>query len=251
MTLSPTRGTELTIAQVVLRSYQLAGLMNTGQGTSDPTWTTKLSFGKDMLQSLLASLQNEGIFSRQTIFYYLPLTAPTSPTEGTYIYAFPPTVFDVVGTGMYIDTTNTDVTQATGETPVLQKDRDTWQRMSSKAAQARPILYYCDRTVFPVQVYLWPVPSEAGTIRFQVIQLPTDSADGNATLDLERYWMDFVLWELSSRLAIAHSLPADRVAVLGAQAVSAKVTAKSYSHQHVAGQAHVMHGGSSMKRRRR
>jgi hypothetical protein len=242
MTLAVARGTELTISTVVRRSYQLAGLMNAGQGTSDPTWLDKLALGQDLLQSMLFSLQAEGVFARQVVFYYLPLTAPTTPTEGTYIYPLPATVFDVLDVAMYIDASQTDVTQASGETPVLQKDRDTWQRMSNKNAQARPIIYYVDRTTFPIQVYVWPTPNEAGHIRFQTVQLPADSENGNATLDLERYWLDFVLWELAKRLAIANSLPSDKIALFGAESARSKQLAKAYSHQHTTNQMHVTQG---------
>jgi hypothetical protein len=75
--------------------------------------------------------------------------------------------------------------------------------MSAKSASNRPNIFFVDQQANPTQVRLWPVPSEAGTIRFQGVRLLADVTDGNSTVDLERYWQQFLIFELGSQLAIS------------------------------------------------
>jgi len=228
VTISSSVGREIDVDEIVRRSYQLAGLMSAEQGTSGTTWTSRAALGRDLLETILDELQTEGVFARSVSLTNVTLTA------GTYIYVLPSTVFDCVEDAAYIDATNTDITKASSETPVLQKDRETWQRMSSKSATSRPVMFWTDRSVFPIQVYLWPIPNEAGTIRFQTHRLLRDVSDGRATVDLERYWTQYLLWELAHQLASAASQPEAKCMRLKGTAAEKKQRAKSYANQHVA-----------------
>lgn len=235
MTIQSTVGRELSVNDIVRRAYQLAGLMPAEQGTSGPTWAQKASLGRDLLETILDELQVEGVFARSVNFTSVSLTAEV------YEYTLPDTVFDCSGDGSYIPASASDLTRADGETPVKQIDRETWQRMSSKAATGRPVMFWVDRSVFPVVVRMWPQPDEAGTVRFQTFRLLADTTDGNATVDLERYWSQYLLWELAHQLASAASQPDGKCMRLAATAKDKLEKCKTYAAQSVPNQIYLDH----------
>ncbi len=234
MTIGTTVGRELNVNTIVLRADQLAGLMAPEQGFSGPTWNPRAAFGRDLLETILDELQTEGVFARGVSFTNLTLVA------GTAIYALPETVFDVIEDGSYI-AAGEDVDAATAEMPVIQKDRETWQRIGTKSVESQPTLFFTDRSVFPIQVRLWPTPSEAGTIRFQTHRLLADTTDGNTTVDLERYWVQYLMWELAHQLASSASHPESKCARLAQTAAMKKERAKAYSNQGVPSQIYLDH----------
>lgn len=231
MTVSASVGRELNVGTLVTMSYKMAGLMNVGQAPS----AAQKTFAKQLLETILDGLQAEGVNARALTFENLALTA------GTYKYALSTAALDVIGPGMYISADQADLERATGETPVTIIGPDQWQLTSSKAATGRPTLYYPYRVSNPVQVWLWPIPDEAGTIRFQVHRKLADTDDDNATLDLETYWDQFILWELSHQLAAASSLPVGKLSYYAGQAQMKKSYAKSMARNHANGQIMLVH----------
>lgn len=226
MTIQADVGRELNITTLIRRAYQLAGLMSAEQGTDGPQWASRSGMARDLLTVIVAEVQTAGFMTRGRNFVYQTLT------QGTYTYALPDTVWDVVGNGAYIAAAETNVTAATSETPVVQRDVETWQSIGTKAGQGRPTFFMVDRSVFPLQVRVWQTPSEAGTIRFQTYRLLSNVTDGNATVDLERYWSGYLLFELAHQLACAHSLPTDKCMYFATMAQNKKDEAKKWGNQH-------------------
>lgn len=197
MAIGATTSRVLNVTKICLRAYQLAGLMPPEAASSGVMWERRTAIAKDLLQTILDNLATEGVFARSVTFFNLTLVA------GTFLYDLPDNVFDISGDGAYIAASETSLTQASAETPVMQKDREAWQAMSAKSAQSRPSIFFVDQQLDPPRVRLWPVPDEAGTIRFQGVRLLADVTDGNATVDLERFWQQYLMFELGSQLAIA------------------------------------------------
>lgn len=235
MTISTSIGRELDVDVIVRRSYQLAGLIPAEQGTSGPNWAQRSALGRDLLETIVDEIQTEGVFARSVSMTTVALTS------GTYTYTLPSTVFDCVENGSYIAASESDLTKATAETPVIQKDREAWQVLGSKAATGRPIMFWTDRSVFPIQVNLWPIPNEAGHIRFQTQRLLSDVEDSNVTVDLERYWVQYLLWELAHHLASAMSQPDAKCMRLQATAAQKRARAKAQSNQSVPSQIYLDH----------
>ena len=52
-----------------------------------------------------------------------------------------------------------------------------------------------------MQVWLWPIPEAAGTIRFQQHRNLSDCLDGSATLDLKQYWYLYFQYKLAEIMA--------------------------------------------------
>lgn len=234
MTVATTFTREMDITTLVKRSYQLAGLMPPEQGTSGPTWLPRASMAKDFLQAILDELQINGVFVRAVTRTYLTLTA------GTAEYDLPDQVWDVIENGAYISADETDVTKASSETPVIQKDREAWQQMSAKSSEGRPIIFWVDRTANPVKVVLWPIPEEAGTIRFQTQRLLADVSEGQKTVDLERFWTLYLVWQLAHHLAVSAN-KVEHGGYCSQQAEMYKARAKAAANQHVPSQIYLAH----------
>jgi hypothetical protein len=86
--------------------------------------------------------------------------------------------------------------------------RDEWQLLSDKSATGRPVMYYVHRTASPPEIRFWPIPDadNAGTVRFQIHRLAANSNDSSKTVDLERYFSQYLIWELCHHICLANSL---------------------------------------------
>jgi len=235
MTISLDRGAELTVSQLVLKAYQLIGVMNTAQGTDDPNWVADEAFGKVLLDTVIDELQTEGCAARSVVFYNLPMVV------GTAKYNMPTTCLDVIGNGMYIFASQTDLDKAMGELLVEPITRDDWQIISNKASTGRPMRYWVNVEPSPAEVRIWPLPTELGHIRFQIVQLYADTLEGNKTIELQQYWIQYLLWELGAQLASAKSLPVQRCRFYASKAQALRKRARAYSAQHMDTQLSITH----------
>lgn len=221
MTLSPTRGAELTVDQILTSALHLSGLLDTGQ----PADEADLAYGRRTLDTVMDSLQAEGVYARSVPFFELALTA------GEPYYAISSDILDLVGDGAYIDAANTSTKGVDGETPVKQIDRESWQRLSAKGAEGRPSQYYLHRAEVPLQVRLWPTPDEAGTIRFQAQTLVSDTEIGSSTPDARVFWNQYFTWEMAHHYATAKSLPVQTRSYLNKRAMEYGRKARSFANQ--------------------
>jgi hypothetical protein len=223
MTIATGRVRELDIAKICQRAYQLTGLANESQNIS----FDKQSFAKDIIESILDDLEADGLRARAIAFETLALVA------GQSAYSLNADVIDVVGQIMYIPPGTVDLDHAGGEIPLISVTREDWQLQVAKDATGRPLQYYAHRAASPVELRLWPTPtaSDLGTLRMQVHRLAADSNDGAKTVDLERYWSLYLIWELAHHLAMANSLNMGRVQYFEGIALKHLEKCKSYSAQ--------------------
>ncbi len=226
MTISSARSYEFNIGQIVRQGYLDAGLLNVNQVPG----AAQTQAGIDHLQRISASSAVFGFIARETDFYTLTLQATVSD------YSLPEYVVDVIGSAMYLDPQQAAQGLSQAETQVNAILRDRWQQITSKSStDAIPSYYFVNRAEVPVQVKIWPVPGTAqdtGTIRFQVQKLRADARSSVATPDFERFWVDFLVYELAARLAIANSLSSDRITALQGKADRALKEAKAFGRQH-------------------
>ena len=235
MTISSTRGIPLTVGKIVEMSYRYAGLLGATQTLSDTS--PEANVGATMLDTIIDALQAEGVYAHSVDFQNVAMVV------GQRDYVFADSILDLVGEGAYIDSTETDIEKANAETVVKQIDRQMWQRLSSKASTGRPVLYFVERSGTGVTARVWPLPDEAGTIRFQVQQLPADTFDQASTPDLKVYWQQYMIWELAHQLALSNSIEINKVSYLAKTAERKKNRARAYANQHVPNIARVAHSG--------
>jgi hypothetical protein len=209
MAISTDRSTSMQIDEIVLAAYRIAGLVSVEQSAADPTWTQKASFGKTLLSMTLAELQTEGLIARYVDFYDVDMVA------GTAAYTLPSDILDLVGDGEYTSPTD-DEDSPVSAGPVRKIAIDQWQALSNKASEGTPSLYYVHKgtTGYAFTVKLWPVPDEAGNVRFLAQRHNAETLQGTTTIDLETYWHKYLVYALAYDLAVASSLPADRLSVL-------------------------------------
>lgn len=205
MTVASTSGRKLTIAQVALRAYQAAGLMSLQQGTSDATWPAKLAYAKDMLQVALNSMLAYGVQARVGGFSTIGVTAGDALAQ---VYKFPvdSNVLDVLTPAVWI-ADGEDVDRASAEKLVEVTTRERWQRLGSKSATGQPALLYPHREFDTIQAWLWPIPDAAGTLRMNIHRKVADTTDENATLDVEDYWLEYLIAHTARKVGEASSVP--------------------------------------------
>lgn len=225
MTISTSRGTQRTVSDLVRRAWQLPGLMNINEGTSGPTWTAKAAAGRAFLDIILDGLQAEAPYAKQVDFEYITLA------DGDFDISISDNILDIEGDGMYISADETDLTKASSETLVKQVDRETWHTLSAKSAEGRPSLFYYHRP--DQELWFWPIPDEAGTVRVQAHKFMTDADSGDVTLELRPYWDTYLIWELGSYIALSQGLDAQTVKLLESKAKRQKDIAKAFANQHV------------------
>lgn len=223
MTVSTSTGREQTVGQIWLDAYQLAALYEVTQSlrTADKQRAARFS------ERIVDSLAMYNVTARQRTF------ADVTLTSGTYRYSMASTVLDVIGDGQYIKAGTADLTKASGETAVIQKDIETWQRVSAKNATGTPSIYFANRVATTVAVWYWPIPTEAGTVRHMVQRHLADMNDETATLDLENHWLEYVVYKLAHRLAEANSVPGTKIDRLATEAATLLQAARAFSNQHV------------------
>ena len=87
----------------------------------------------------------------------------------------------------------------------------------------------------------WPVPSEAGVARIKTVRLLGSNSDGTKNVDLQRYWLDALVWCLSYYIAVDSSMPADKIAFLASAAEAKKKKCVAYAYEHTGATAVLTH----------
>lgn len=228
MAVNATDTRELNIGRLIQVAYQQAGLLDLNMGL-----TTEMEvFGQDKLEIITDALVTEGAFVRNVDFYDLTTVASTSE------YTLPSNMLDLLDTASY------QPASGSGSETVLKKiSRDEWIRIGNKTSTGRPNLYYAHRKAVPLQVRLWPVPDEAGTVKFQYHKLSADSNDSTKTPDAGRHWNDYFVFRMAHDMVLAAGLPIQRVGYFWSKAERALQKAKDYSNELVIDQ--IVHGHTS------
>jgi len=229
MAVSASTGRQFTVNEIVRLAFQFAGLITIEQ-TPTPA---QYDFGRKNLEILLDDLEGDGhVFARFTDFYVQLLVV------GQEDYIMPAHVIDLLSPAMYV----TD----SGETVVELISEEEWQRYSVKDFQSRPYKFYSRRQGDLLVARLWPKPEKADSIRFRIQRKLADADDGNATLDLENYWVNYVRTELARVLATSQSLE-QNAALLARDAEKALLKARMKSNSRSNNYVHISHSGGSRR----
>lgn len=229
MTVATTDTREFNLDQLMRRAMQTAGIMGFEQrlDTTSEQGRERASFGRDQLDFVLDRLQAEGILLRDVARYPITLTA------GTATYVLPADTIDVHEDGTYA----TAAGQV--ESLVQQIDAQEYHNISDKLSSGAPTRFWLERLGI-CTLYLHQVPDTTGgilTVRRK--KMLADSNLGTYTPDLERYWHDYLQWELAYRYSV--SMPIEERALLKAEAKEAKETAQNYARQFVPSQIELDH----------
>lgn len=230
MTVATTPSALLSINELILLAYKRAGILPVEARLSGANMVPKLEHGRKTLGLILDALATEGFVARTSSFYDLPLVA------GEPYYTLPNDVLDVHGDAMMVPADSPDTKFTSGELVCKQIDLFMWSTLTVKGSSStRPQLYCVFRHGALVNLRLWPVPTEAGTLRLAITRLLGGTDTGTKNADLERFWYDCLVWQLAYYIAVDSSMPADRVSLLAGIAESKKRQCVNFSFEHTSG----------------
>lgn len=216
MAINPSSTKTFSIADIIRRAYQLAGLMNVIESTSDPQWAAKTEMAADFVEMLLKNLQASSILERHVQLVDIAVTGSTQT------YTVSSSYLGIIGNAMFAEA-GSDV-----QIPVIPAGREEWQAISAKTSvEGKPSRFWFDR--YNYQINLWPVPDTNGTLTIQAHRLIADSNVSSYDPELERHWTLWIVYSLAHMLSLANGLPLDRVAMFKALAVEEKTAVDGYS----------------------
>lgn len=230
MSVATTPSPLISVNELILLAFKRAGALPIEQRISGANMVPKLEHGRTSLNLIMDALATEGFIARTLAFVELPLVV------GEPYYTLDDGVLDVHGDAMMVPADNPDTKFTSGELVCKQIDLRTWSTLTVKGSvSTRPQLYCVFRHGASVNLRLWPVPSEAGTMRLQVTRLFGSSSDGTKNVDLERFWYDCLVWQLAYYIAVDTSMPTERVSLLAGIAESKKRQCVNFSFEHTTG----------------
>jgi hypothetical protein len=228
MTISATRTRELDINTIIRRALNLAGLANPQQSTSDPTFAPQREMALDFLETICKETQNVAVIERHTVLQSAPvLAASDTVTLAT-------SAMSMLGKAMFNATGDTE------QSPVVFIDLDAYHGIPDKTTTGTPSMAYFDRSAAPI-IKLWPVPDENGTLVVQSHILAADAKSASDTLDFERHWTGFFMWQLAYYLSTAGTMPMAGRMQLASEAKDRLEAAAAYSRPLLPTQIHMAH----------
>jgi len=197
------------IDEVILDAYKKAQLVPLDYGIgSDVQWSARAAHGRRTLNRLLAA------FSTRMFFEYFVNLDVLDLVADTLSYTLDADILNIVDDGSYIPASNgTEEEKTKGETPVKPISAYRWNQLSSKSSRGTPVHYFIERNnqnaSGQLQVRLWPVPSEAGKIRFRTHRIPGSSSTGSDNPDFKRHWELWAVYALAYEFMGDGSMPLD------------------------------------------
>jgi hypothetical protein len=224
MAINASPATAPTIDELVLDSYKKAGLLPVEYGIgSDVQWSGRAAHGRRTLNRLLASYSTERFFECFVNLDVLTLVADDNQ------YTIDADVLNIIDDGSYIPASNgTEVEATTGETPVKPISAFRWNQLSSKSSRGTPVHYFIERNAAQLVMRLWPVPSEAGKIRFRTHRIPGSSSVGSDNPDFKRHWEQWAVLALAYEFMTDSSMPLDERQLIRMDRDAAFEKLKSY-----------------------
>jgi hypothetical protein len=229
MAISVTPSVASTIDELILDSYKKAGLLPVEYGIgADVQWNAKAAHGRRTLNRLLASYSTERFFECFVNLDVVTLVA------GTNQYTLDADILNVIDDGSYIPASNLlEVEKTSGETPVKPMSAYLWNQLSAKRSRATPVHYFIERNQSQIIMRLWPVPSEAGRIRFRTHRIPGSSSTGADNPDFKRHWELWALYALAYEFMTDGSMPLDERQLMRADRDMAFEKLKSYDTNNI------------------
>lgn len=212
MAVSSTPSTLNTIDELILQGYRRAGLIPIDFDIGgDVGWNTKAAHGRLTMNRLINELALMGFIDHFVTFYVHDLVAG----DPQYTISSAENILNFVDYASYIPASNAaEEVETSGETQVKPMTRHRWNELSAKNAEGTPALYYIDRNGSELTLYVWPIPSESGKIRFQVHRLPGSNSIGSNNPDVLRHYDAWLVNALAYEFMTDSKLPLEERAIV-------------------------------------
>lgn len=212
MTVASTPSSLLTIDGYVLDAYKKSGLLPIEAEIGfDDSWNAKATHGRRILNRLLEGLARKGFIQHFESFTIVDMVADQAQyIQGTH-WDTDGVVLNIHDTGNYIPESNDpEEVETTGETPVSPMSVHQWGMLANKSATGTPTKYFLHRNgPSLLNLYIWPIPTEAGKIRFRTLRIPGSSDVGSNDVDLKRQWGEWLVHALAYEIMTDSKLPLD------------------------------------------
>ncbi len=224
MAINADPSTTPVIDEVLLDAYKKAALLPIEYGIgSDIQWNAYAAHGRRTLNRLLNS------FSTARFFEYFVNLDVLDLVAGTHQYTLDADILNVIDDGSYIPASNgPEEEETTGETPVRPMSAYRWNQLSSKSSEGTPVQYFIERNASQLVMRLWPVPGEAGKIRFRTHRIPGSSSPGSDNPDFKRHWEQWAVLALAYEFMTDSSMPLEERQLMRADRDAAFELLKSY-----------------------
>jgi hypothetical protein len=203
VSISATPSAAPVIDEVILDAYKKAAIVPIDFGIgSDVQWAAKAAHGRRTLNRVLNAASTERFFEYFVNIDILELTADE------HQYTLDADILNIVDDGSYIPASNDpEEEETTGETPVKPISAYRWNQLSAKSSKGTPVHYFIERNADQLLMRLWPVPSEAGKIRFRTHRIPGSSSSGGNNPDFKRHWEQWAVLALAYEFMTDGSMP--------------------------------------------
>ena len=224
MAINASPSTVPTIDEVILDGFKKASLLPIEYGIgSDNQWAARAAHGRRTLNRLLNASSTERYFEYFVNLDVLDLVA------GDNSYQLDADILNIIDDGSYIPASNDPEEEATqGETPVKPMSGFRWNQLSSKSSRGTPVHYFIERNAEQLVMRLWPVPSEAGKIRFRTHRVPGTSSTGSDNPDFKRHWEQWAVLALAYEFMTDGSMPIEERQLMRSDRDRAFEQLKSY-----------------------
>lgn len=197
MAVSTSYGYNPPADNLLRQALQLSGLVPLGRTPS----ALELSHARDHMNTTGKSLPRALMQMERTSQALVAGTALYTAAADTLEISFP-MMLQVPG-------------QST-ETWVQHMVYDEYAKISNKDTQGTPTMCYVEKLA-AVSLIFWPVPEKAYTVNYQRQRIARDLESGT-TIDGLQKWLDYWVYAMAEKMAIAGSLGIDRCKLLGAKA---------------------------------
>jgi hypothetical protein len=237
MAISSTPSAVPIIDEVILDGYKKASLLPVEYGIgSDVQWAAKAAHGRRTLNRLLNA------FSTEQFFEYFVNIDVIDLVAGTHQYTLDADILNLIDDGSYIPFSNDpEEEETTGETPVKPMSAYRWNQLSSKSSTGTPVHYFIERNAAQLVLRLWPVPSEAGKVRFRTHRIPGSSSTGADNPDFKRHWEQWAVLALAYELMTDNAMPLEERQLMRADRDVAFSKLKSYDSNNLGPDVVFMH----------
>lgn len=188
MTISATRTDELSVAEIITSAFERAGLKNEAEDLDE----VRQAKGRRELKLILDSLSAHGKVARLTVQTLVPLVLD----QRNYTLA--------VGT---IDVDGIATVDSLIVSPMTRQEQMVLENTTPESGA--PQFYYVDRTGAAPVLQLYPPPGAEHAGLDLLIQREVFRADvtpGSVTPDVERYWVQAIVFALAETLALGAGL---------------------------------------------
>jgi hypothetical protein len=188
VTISTTRTDELSVAEIITSAFERAGLKNEAEDLDE----VRQAKGRRELKLILDALSTHGKVARLTVQTAVPLVLD----QRDYTLA--------VGT---IDVDGVATVDSLIVSPMTRQEQMILE--NNETESGAPQRYYVDRTGAAPVLQLYPAPNAEYATQNLLIQREVFRADvrpGSVTPDVERYWVQAIVFALAETLALGAGL---------------------------------------------